>query len=428
MILIVGGGISGLYVGIELLKKGYTVTILEKYPYIGGRCRTHKNPEAGIQWEIGAGRIHQSHHLLKGLIAKYKLNLVPIESKMQYIENNESIARPNKFSSYVDLLKPLNALPGAMLANSTLNEITNIMGLNWIWKEFPYDAEVATLRADLGLQAFLDGEMQDNDDFFVIREGFGELISRMVAEYKGLGGKIRTSVEVVELRAQGAVKIIEHREGESASKISRKSAAHTKGSPEKIMKADKIIFACHALGLQKIKGLQTIPSISYVKMRPLVRIYAKFPPNAATGKVWFDGIPKTVTQTLIRYFIPINVQEGTAMISYTDAEYAEPIIADVDGGKEAKVKKAVIEDLRKVFNTHQIPDPAVIRVYAWSEGASYWLPGEYSPEAVSKQIMNPIPNVYICGESFSLRQAWVEGALEHSSEMLKKLMMDLSRK
>lgn len=79
-------------------------------------------------------------------------------------------------------------------------------------------------------------------------------------------------------------------------------------------------------------------------------------------------------------------------------------------------------DLRRVFADRQIPDPELMRIYAWSEGASYWLPGEYKPEEVSDQIMNPIPNIYICGESFSLRQAWVEGALEHAEGMLKKFI------
>lgn len=419
MILIVGGGISGLYAGIELLKKGYAVTILEKYPYIGGRCKTYKNPDIDVQWEIGAGRIHSSHHNLLSLIKKYKLALYPIESNMNYLNNG--IARPNKFTNYVELLKPLKSLPEQLLANSTLKQLSSIMGIDWIWKEFPYDAEVGTLRADLGLAAFLDGEMRDNDDFFIVKEGFGELIERMLDEYKDLGGKVRTSIEVVELLSGPAVRTIEHPKSHSASKISRKTSADNKVAVEKIIKTDKIIFACHALGLQKIKGVRDIPSVSYVKMRPLVRIYAKFPVDARS-KAWFDGIPKTVTDTHIRYFIPIDVAAGTAMISYTDADYAEPIVAEVDAGKKDAVEKKIMEDLRRVFKDREIPEPELVRIYAWSEGASYWLPGNYSPQLVSEQIMNPIPDVYICGESFSLRQAWVEGALEHTDKMLKKFM------
>jgi hypothetical protein len=419
MILIIGGGIAGFYVGIELLKKGFTVTILEKYPYIGGRCKTYKNPDLDIQWEIGAGRIHSSHQRLMNLIKKYKLGLFPIASNMNYFDGN--IMRSNKFSTYVNLLKPLTLLSPQILANSTLKELTYMMGIEWIWKEFPYDAEVGTLRADLGLEAFLDGEMKDNEDFFVVKEGFGELIERMLAEYKRLGGKVRMSVEVTELLPGPAVKIIEDPTSHSASKISRKTDADNKGSQEKIIHADKIIFACHALGLQKIKGLRDIPSMSYVKMRPLVRIYAKFSLNSETGKSWFDGIPKTVTSTHIRYFIPINAD--SAMISYTDADYADPIIAEVDAGKKNLVEKKIMADLRRVFKDRDIPEPELIRIYAWSEGASYWLPGDYSPQEVSEQIMNPIPNVYICGESFSLRQAWVEGALENADGMLKKLIV-----
>jgi hypothetical protein len=38
--------------------------------------------------------------------------------------------------------------------------------------------------------------------------------------------------------------------------------------------------------------------------------------------------------------------------------------------------------------------------------------------------MRPLPscwqNVYVCGESYSERQAWIEGALEHSEKLLRK--------
>jgi protoporphyrinogen oxidase len=424
-IIIVGGGIAGLYTGIELLKRGYLVTILEKYPYIGGRCTTFKKPDDGIQWEIGAGRIHKSHRLVLRLLKKYKLQTFPINSEMNFIENNGTM-RSNKFTSYIDLLKPISELPQEVLANNTLETLTSIMGFDWIWREFPYNAEVATLRADLGLKAFLDGEMKDNDEFFVIREGFGELIARMLTEFKKLGGKVNTSVEVIELVSSinannqknndiVSIRAIEHSKKESASSISIKPK--NKNNAKEIT-ANKIIFACHALGLQRIIGLREIPSVSYVKMRPLVRIYAKFP-LGANRKVWFNGVPKTVTTTLIRYFIPVSAD--SAMISYTDAVYADDIIAEVDAGKEEEVKKKIMDDLRAVFADREIPDPLRVRIFAWSEGASYWLPGEYSPEKVSEQIQQPMPNVYICGESYSLRQAWVEGALENAEQLLKKI-------
>jgi hypothetical protein len=33
------------------------------------------------------------------------------------------------------------------------------------------------------------------------------------------------------------------------------------------------------------------------------------------------------------------------------------------------------------------------------------------------------PNLYVAGESYSLRQAWMEGALEHADQMLSTYLL-----
>ena len=394
-VIIVGGGISGLYSGIHILKKGYDVTILEKNNYIGGRTTTYKKD--GVQWEIGAGRLHESHTLLNNLIRKYKLSLYPIDDSMLYYNGRELV--PNTFNKFIELLEPLKNLPASMLENNTLSDLTDVLGLRWIWSQYPYNAEVTTLRADLGLDAFLNGEMKNNKHFYGIREGFGELIKRMVSEFEESGGKIKKGCAVTEYMGDGKIRV------------------KTDNGGEKIMKADKIIFATHALGLRDIDGIKHMPALNYVRMRPLIRIYAKFPIDS-NGKPWFVGIPKVITNTLIKYFIPINYTNGTAMISYTDADYADDLLPMIDNGKKEEVKRLIMADLRSIFPSCDKPE--FIKIYGWSEGSTYWLPGEYSPSLVSEQVMNPLANVYICGESFSLRQAWVEGALEHTSSMLEK--------
>ena len=67
-VLIVGAGISGLYTGIELLRKkrGLRVAIAEKYKFLGGRTFTFNADISGqhYQWEEGAGRISKDHTML----------------------------------------------------------------------------------------------------------------------------------------------------------------------------------------------------------------------------------------------------------------------------------------------------------------------------------------------------------------------------
>ena len=37
------------------------------------------------------------------------------------------------------------------------------------------------------------------------------------------------------------------------------------------------------------------------------------------------------------------------------------------------------------------------------------------------ELINPCYNIYTCGEGFSQKQAWIEGALETSELVIKKI-------
>ena len=414
-IIIVGSGISGLWLSIELSKRypSASILVIDKYPYIGGRTTTYKKDISGthIQWEKGAGRIHESHRKVLNLLDKYRLHKYPINPDALYYDGAEM--KPNNFEYLIKCIEPLMKLPKHILATMTLRQITDILGLSWIWRQFPYDAEVSTLRADIALQSFLRGEMQSASNYYVIQEGFGELIARMRKEAEGRGIKLKTGIEVIKVMPGIRPKVIAriHRNA-SASDLARGNITQ---NITKELTADKIIFATHLLGLKGIEGFSEWPLLNYLKMRPLIRIYAKFP-----EPVWFKGIPKVISNTKFRYFIPIDENAGTAMISYTDARYADGLLSRIDKGKteESRVVSEILDDLRHVFKV-DIPAPELVKVYAWSEGATYWLPGNYSPDAISHQSLQPYPNIYVCGESFCMRQAWVEGALEQAEKLLQ---------
>ena len=68
--LIIGGGISGFYCALELIKHNKKVCLCEKYADLGGRAITYN--QDGYNWEIGAGRISENHTLVLNLMKKYK--------------------------------------------------------------------------------------------------------------------------------------------------------------------------------------------------------------------------------------------------------------------------------------------------------------------------------------------------------------------
>lgn len=77
-VIILGAGISGLAAGLQLVKGGHEVTILEARTRPGGRVHTIREPFSdGLHAEAGAGRIPLSHRLTLEYIKRYRLKLDP---------------------------------------------------------------------------------------------------------------------------------------------------------------------------------------------------------------------------------------------------------------------------------------------------------------------------------------------------------------
>jgi hypothetical protein len=117
------------------------------------------------------------------------------------------------------------------------------------------------------------------------------------------------------------------------------------------------------------------------------------------------------------------------MISYTDADDTEFYAKVQEKGGDKALEKVIVDDVRALLPTVKIPKPLFFRSHLWKTGATYWIPGTYNPVLESKNAVHPkpteFPTVWLCGESWSLRQAWVEGALEHTEECLHQIQVSV---
>jgi monoamine oxidase len=413
-IVIIGAGIAGLRCGITLLRKrpSRKIVILEKYNYVGGRVVTyHKKIEdmkghcSSVQWEIGAGRIHKSHTKVMALLHKYKLHTIPLDDKMLYEE--DGILTQNIFTETMGLLQEeLTKLPKHYLATHTVREaVTDILGeekANALLIQFPYRAEVDSIRADMGLESFQD-EMGTYKGYVVVQEGLSALIKGMRSEFESLGGTIFQGQTVVDIQKQ-----------ENTLLVKTKTEAG-----DVLWQAETVICALHRDAFAEIPVFKEWDLLKKVKMAPLVRTYAVFP--VEKGKSWFSGLPKVTSAGPIRFFIPMNAACGTVMLSYTDDKDARYIMRRLDKDGEEKTGEYLVEEVRKMFPEKDIPDPLFFKSHPWTSGCTYWLPGSYDPYLETKKAMKPFSDMelYCCGESFSVRQAWIEGALEHTDLMLQ---------
>ena len=86
------------------------------------------------------------------------------------------------------------------------------------------------------------------------------------------------------------------------------------------------------------------------------------------------------------------------------------------------LKFVLNEQLNKIFSCYniQVPMSKYIKFYYWPMGVACWKKNVDS-ELQHKKIENLIPNLYICGENYSTYQAWCEGALISSNNILNRL-------
>ena len=399
--IVVGAGISGIYAVREILRKkpGSTVALIERYKGLGGRTYSYKYKD--IHWEMGAGRIHKSHKLVLGLIKEYGLTLIPIGSELGYKENSRSEIIENPFESLSHVyIEPLKRLSPEVLGKSTLESLMyRIYGpkiTNNVLSYFPYFGEVRVLRADLALKAFFGGEMSSHSGYFVIKEGFSELIACMVKEIESLGCKIFNRHKLLDIK---------YKDGVNSCIFDKE-----------VLKAERVILALHRDAVADLNVFKGWKVLKYLKSEPLLRIYGVFDDG------WFKGLGNVVTPGPLRYIIPVGPK--AIMLSYTDGDDTKDYLRTQMYRGDKALEKVIMGQIRDLFPEKQIADPVFFKSHPWDTGATYWLPGSYNPERVSLECVHPLtslPNVWLCGESWSLRQAWVEGALEHTILCLSEL-------
>jgi hypothetical protein len=268
-------------------------------------------------------------------------------------------------------------------------------GARKFYQQFPYYCEIHALRADIALDSFMN-EMHDNSGFGVCAEGLSALADAMRQEFISLGGQIILNTEVCEVK----------KDNDGLCNIA------VKGSSKTVYTSRICVAALPKNAVQMIRGLNDISYLKYIKMEPLLRIYAVFDSTA-----WFSNLPKLITDSPIRYIIPVDSKKGTIMISYTDGEDAKII------HKKKDVQKYVMSEIRRLFPNMDIPDPVFFTEHYWGAGCSYWVPGDYNVKVMSKLCLQPLPEkmpcVFMCGESFAENQCWIESALEHADMLLE---------
>ena len=400
-IIVIGAGISGLYCAY-VLSKTKRVLLIDERNYVGGRIYTHP-----MKYEVGAARYNSSHKILLNLIKTFNLESIKLSKTVDYIEVNKDKDKyiinkiDNSHIKFDTLLKDVLKHTIVTKELSNISFYDHIVKLksqtiaNEIVNMFGYYSEIKAMNAYDAYMTFKNDF--GNIQYYVLKNGLSELCNLMAQTIKSNKSHVLLESKVINVRKKNKTYVIE--------------------TCNKRYCSSKIIFATKPHQHKSFSILKSIHKyINSVYQAPLIRIYAKYPTPC-----WFTNINRTTTNNVLRQIIPINKTSGLIMVSYTDGIDTQTYMKNSYTLKSNKeLKKIVAQNLNLVFPNHNIPTPVYFKAHLWTVGCHHWLP-KHNSENIMNNVISPLKNVYTCGEGYSSKQAWMEGALESAEAVIKQI-------
>jgi protoporphyrinogen oxidase len=436
-ILIIGGGISGLYTAYQIIERtsspNLTIGILEASNKCGGRVSTYYDRKHHISYEEGAGRFNDKHILLMKLLKDLKLlkyrkpldstqNTILITDDFNKAKLAQYSAIRRQFSSVDDIIDKIRgevkkrklsreylvSLNLLELAEQMIPEYPNIS--KYIVDNSAYFSELEYLNSACALDIF-SSEFNQHVQYYALQGGLSQIIKALVDKLNKAGVKIMFNARCSNIEWNSA------NSGNSRGWWNLEIDGRAG-----ILECSQLVLACPKQSLVLFDILKPIkPLLNAITSQPFYRVYAKYPKNS-DGTYWFSR--KTITNLNIKFIIPIDGEHGIIMISYIDGKFAKywQNLRITDG--ESAFMAELSRELAQIFPDVEIPAPTWIRHYYWAYGSGYWRVG-YDPNQLIPQIIQPFADgrpLYICGDNYSNHQAWMEGALETGEMVVSEIL------
>lgn len=392
-IVVVGGGISGLYLCYHLVKKGYTnLTLVEKDNIFGGRMVSEEiilSDYTKVSIEGGAGVIRDTDDLMITLLNELNISTnfwTPSPTSLVYVADTEII------ESYGSK-ELLSKICDDATSDKTLLEVvktTNISELDKIM------FLIGTSYGELFESNALNTCKENNwDEFLYVEHEYGkpkewsEVTNVLIEMIKGKTNLL-LGHKVIEVTTDYIL-------------------VDENGNNLKI-KYDKLLITPPVNQLQKIKFSK--PFTSWFSLMNNIQFQIDYLRVYCLLDKPLKLDSKICTNLDIRRVIPIT--DRVIMGVYTDGEDASKIHEIIKRSKDEGMMY-IEEQLRKI-----IPISKVERIWEfyWSKGICGWKPTSDPLNEYMKYINHPLDNVYFCGDGYSMHTGWLEGALESCEDVL----------
>jgi monoamine oxidase len=439
-LVIIGGGISGLYTLYKLGKKypRLKILLLESNERYGGRIYSHKEFIDGQEYimDLGAGRLGYHHNLIISLINELHLKdkMITIPNTKTYIEvtkkNNKTLVsdktttkdyimeKLNKFLFSPFVSKLGKAVLQMFYISDLIKKYLSVSFSQKVESIFEYSSDLNDFNAYDAIEYF-KYDYNKETTFFTLKGGLQQIIERLLVVIKKLPSYKSHNIRIANLSN------VENVTFNNNTNLFKLSVTDYKKSINYTINSKYLICAIPKNSLERLDIFKPfLRDLNSVNNINLLRIYEIY--DTKNGNAWFKPIEKTITNSEVQFIIPINPNNGLIMSSYSDcanAKYWNLLLAKkgID-----YVKNKLNEKLNELFNIYNImvPTSKYIKMYYWDAGVAYWKKNVDS-DYLSSKLLNLMPRVFIIGENYSNYQAWCEGALMTSDNCIVKLSEEL---
>lgn len=398
---IIGSGITGLYLAYKLLLSGIPSTdivIFEGSGRIGGRIYT--NEHNGFKYSVGAGRLGKKHKYVMKLIKDFKLQdqIITISKNTNYFIEGHLMNEEQLLKHYNSNFKSLNELwryaiekklngnkydPNLYNLHNYFSLILSANDVELLKISLGYLGEMYDMNAYNGLLTLRKDFDIRNNEFFVLRDGIQILCDVLYKYIVNAGVSVKFSSILEDVKDD-------------------KKTIRVNGN---IYNYSKLYLTLKRGDYMKINYFKKYDYLfNTVSDGHLLRIFAQY------KDVWFKDMPKILTQNKLQFIIPIDYNSGLIQISYSDRYNADFWNAFKN---DKEVKKYLTKILNEMFPEKNIKEPEWITMHYWGSGDHMWNVGVNTKNIQDKIDELFIPkDIYILGETYSERQAWIEGAIE----------------
>jgi lysine 2-monooxygenase len=464
---VIGAGAAGTWVAhaVQQARPDWSIALFERHERMGGRLRSVRVPGLDHPIELGGMRYLTSHRRVKAIVTDLGIVTRPFDlhggTERSFLRGvfGDGPTDPRAGAGYdlpddergrsaFDLAREgfLRIVPDAETLDAEGWRRARAAGryldrrlIDWSFAEamasvrspeghrfavdaFGYDSGIRPHNIGTAIEYLLGGN-DPNIEARVPVDGMDAIPKALAGRFQELGGAIHLGHDLVEVSVdEGLARLVfDGREAVTASRV-------VLALPVSALRA--LGGSASALGFAQRRIYDAIEGF------PATKLYLWF------DRPWWrhptDG-PKgirTTTDLPLRktfYFDTDPDAPAAILASYTDGLDSEPIVGLAGGASNgepapAPLLAAALRQLRTLHPYAEIPEPNGSAFMHWGSdpreiGWCYWLAG-YNPDVVMPVAIQPEPSlpIFICGESFSRAQAWVEGALETAEAAVTRLL------